>query len=59
MERSDPWSSQAGNNEEYQPLFGEKGLVEEKTVITPLYSHSDGRGQPLLVSMVCASKEHL
>lgn len=39
-------------------LVWRRRFVEEKTVITALYSHSDrGRGQPLLVSMVCMSRE--
>lgn len=54
------WSAEQSGWKQWgiSALVWKKRFVEEKTVITPLYSHSDGRGQPLLVSMVCVSKEY-
>lgn len=54
------WSAEQSGWKQWgiSALVWRKRFVEEKTVITPLYSHSDGRGQPLLVSMVCVSKEY-
>lgn len=54
------WSTEQSGWKQWgiSALVWRKRFVEEKTIITPLYSHSDRKGQPLLVSMVCASKEH-
>lgn len=53
------WSTEQSGWKQWgiSALVWRKRFVEEKTITTPLYSHSDGRGQPLLVSMVCVSKE--